>query len=87
MTLEPSARSPATADASFAADAPDPREPDGAPEVLLQTGLVLVRVSLVTAVWLAVFLLTFLGYLTVPAFLLAGFLLVWGSFRVLRRRR
>ena len=43
----------------------------------LETSLVLLKVSVALVGWLAVFLMTFLGYLTLPAVVLFGFLVVY----------
>ncbi|MBI2756016.1 MAG: hypothetical protein HYX52_04815 [Chloroflexi bacterium] len=64
----------------------DPR-PNVSPTALLQASAVLLRVALIIVVWLAVFLLTFLGYLTLPALALVGLALFWGTMAVLRRVR
>jgi hypothetical protein len=44
------------------------------------------RAIVVLVIWLALFLATFLGYLTVPVALIAGFLIVWGLADVRRLR-
>jgi hypothetical protein len=69
-------------------EAPPPERPGLA--VAIDATLVLIRVTVIIAVWLAVFVITFTGYLTIPALLLAGFLILWGITTWLqswRRRR
>lgn len=56
----------------------------------LLTGVVLLRVLVATVVWLVVFLLVFLGYLTVPALIALAFLVLVGAWSYVRnatRRR
>lgn len=55
--------------------------------LVLETGVVLAKVALVTVGWLAVFLLAFVGYLTLPAIVLGLFLLLYGTLDVIRIRR
>ncbi|HLG73087.1 MAG TPA: hypothetical protein VK009_21915 [Chloroflexota bacterium] len=43
----------------------------------IETLVVLVKVAVALGAWLTVFLMTFLGYLTVPAVVLFGFLTVY----------
>ncbi|MBI4213344.1 MAG: hypothetical protein HY534_03465 [Chloroflexi bacterium] len=57
-----------------------------------QVAAAIVRASVVAGVWLFLFLLTFLGYLTIPVALVGAFLLVHamtagGPLRWLRRFR
>ncbi|MBV9119931.1 MAG: hypothetical protein JOZ39_04425 [Chloroflexi bacterium] len=52
-----------------------------------QAGLVLIRVTVIIAGWLLFFVLTFVGYLTLPAVVLFGFLVVYTAFEYLARRR
>ncbi len=58
---------------------------------LREWSMALLRVGLTLAIWLALFLLTFIGYLTLPIALVAAFLVVYGladqrRLRRLRRR-
>jgi hypothetical protein len=43
----------------------------------IETLIVLVKVGVALGAWLAIFLMTFLGYLTLPAVVLFGFLAVY----------
>ena len=70
-----------------AASGAEPHAADGWRDPLLESGLVLGRVALITLVWLVVFLLAFLGYLTVPAILLLAFVATYGTVDLLRTRR
>ncbi len=45
---------------------------------------VALRVAAIIAVWLVVFLATFLGYITVPMVFLAVFTLAWAGVEVVR---
>ena len=65
---------------------PDPEPPSALPG---STGarsfnafVVLVRVGFVIVAWLVVFLMTFLGYLTLPAVVLFSFLLLYALYRL-----
>jgi len=43
-----------------------------------RTGIVVARTAVFSVLWLAVFLAAFTGYLTVPAIVLAVFLILYG---------
>ncbi|MBI3980283.1 MAG: hypothetical protein HY331_19075 [Chloroflexi bacterium] len=51
------------------------------------TGLVLGRVTMLIALWLLLFLAVFWGYLLIPAIILFGFVLIFGTLDIVRARR
>lgn len=48
--------------------------------------MVLIKVALFSTVWLVIFLLTFLGYLSLPAIVLSAFLILYGTIGFVSRR-
>ena len=53
------------------------RQPESSAARSLEASVVLLKVGIALAGWMAVFLITFLGYLTLPAIVLFAFLVIY----------
>ena len=62
-------------------------QPRSTAPTALTAVLVVARVIVIICGWLAVFLLTFIGYLTLPAIVLSVFLAAYTGYELVVRRR